>query len=410
MLLLSALFSGSETAYFNLKTHREKIPGDIKILLQDPRKLLIALLTGNTVVNTVMASVAAVLTAKLARVNDWSESLMILVEVVTVTVVLLIFGEVLPKIIAIRKSEEFAANVRLPLKLLILILKPIAILFYTVTHWILKIFRLRSEKIFDSEEELIILTELSEEQGTLQTEESEMIQSIFDFHDKAVHEIMTPRVDMVALPSNTPLDDVMQLICEKQFSKIPIYKKQVDDIKGILYAKDLLPYVTGSRPEVNLASLARAPFFVPENKNLDELLDEFKRKKTNIAIVVDEWGGTSGLVTLEDVVEEVIGELQDPYDHEVSLLRILPENDLIVDGKMTLNDLEEETSLKFPEDRDYDTLGGFFFEKFGNIPSAGDSIEYMNRIYTVKKMAGRRIAKVHIGPEINPEINPNEES
>ncbi len=410
MLILSAIFSGSETAYFNLKSHRKQIPDDIKTLLQNPRKLLVALLTGNTIVNIIIASVAAVMTANLARENHWSQSLMIFVEVAVVTAIILIFGEVLPKIIAIRNSKEFAVNVRLPLKLLILILNPVAILFYTLTHWLLKLLPWKSEKIFDSEEELIILTELSEEQGTLQTEESEMIQSIFDFHDRAVHEVMTPRVDMVALPSDTPLDEVMQLICKKQFSKIPIYKQKVDDVKGILYAKDLLPYVTGSRPKVNLVSLARTPFFVPENKNLDELLDEFKQKKTNIAIVVDEWGGTSGLVTLEDVVEEVIGEIQDPYDHEVSLLRVLPDDIFIVDGKMTLNDLEEETDLHFSEERDYDTLGGFFFEKFGNIPAVGDSIDYENRTYTVKKMEGRRIATVHIGAKKDPENKSHEAS
>ncbi|MBC8479596.1 MAG: HlyC/CorC family transporter [FCB group bacterium] len=399
LLALSGFFSGAETAYFNLRTHRSHIPDDIKILLEDPRKLLVALLTGNTIVNIMMATIAAVFTARLAQEMQWSESLLIILEVFVVTLIILIFGEVLPKILAVRHSEEFAARVKWPLKFFILILNPIAIFFYSLTHWFMKLLPIGEEKVFDSEEELKILTEISEEQGTLQSEESDMIQSIFEFHNKTVHEVMTPRVDMVALPSVTSLDDVMKVICEKQFSKIPIYKEKIDDIKGILYAKDLLPFITGERPKVNLVALSRPPFFVPENKNIDELLEEFKQRKTNIAIAVDEWGGTSGMVTLEDVVEEVIGEIRDPYDQEESQIKVLTGDRFIVDGKMALNDIEEETDLIFPEERDYDTLGGFIFHEVGDVPGENHTVEYNHRVYTVKKMDGKRIEKVMVGPE-----------
>ena len=237
---------------------------------------------------------------------------------------------------------------------------------------------------------------MGEEEGTLKAEESEMIQSIFEFHEKNVHEIMTPRVDMVALSSSTPLDEVMDVIKDKQFSKIPIYKKNIDDIKGVLFAKDILPYLTGSRPQINLSLISRQPFFVPENKNIDDLLKDFKAKKTNVAIVVDEWGGTEGIISLEDIVEEVVGEIRDPYDQEETQVTKIDDDNFVAEGKISIYDLEEETDLEFPEDRDYDTLGGFIFTQYGNIPNIGQQIEYNSYLFTVKEMDGHRIEKVLI--------------
>ena len=358
-------------------------------------------LTGNTIVNVALASLATFITIEFANTNQLNERILIILEVLVVTSIILIFGEIFPKLIAIRDSEIFAKKFHLAVKILVSILYPIALIFYTITNYVLKIIPFRKEKIFDSEEELKILTEISEEQGTLQSEESEMIQSIFEFKDKTVHEIMIPRVDMTAIPSNTSLDLIMDLIKDQQFSKIPIFKESIDNINGILYAKDLVPYLLGSRPNINLSTLARTPFFVPENKKLDDLLLDFKKKRTNIAIVVDEWGGTSGLVTLEDVVEEVVGEIQDLFDKEEPSIKILEDNSIIADGSISIYDLEEETNIIFPEpeDRDFDTLGGLILEVTGNIPKVESSIDFQNRTYTVKSLAGNRINKVHISLE-----------
>ena len=230
-----------------------------------------------------------------------------------------------------------------------------------------------------------------------------MIHSIFDFKDKTVHEIMIPRVDMIALPTDATIDVIMDLIKDQQYSKIPIFKESVDNIKGILYAKDLIPYLVGSRPQINLLALTREPFFVPEQKSLDDLLLDFKEKRTNIAIVVDEWGGTSGLVTLEDVVEEVIGEVHDQFDKNESNIKKIDDNSIIVDASISIYDLEEQTDIVFPdsEDRDFDTLGGLILDLLGDIPKKNDSVKYKNRIYTVKNIEGNRINKVHIGREID---------
>ena len=280
------------------------------------------------------------------------------------------------------------------------ILYPIAQGFYAITNIIMKLIPFRKEKIFDSEEELKILTELGEEEGTLQEEESEMIQSIFDFTEKTVGEIITPRVDIVGLKSTDTLDEAMDIIGEKQFSKIPIYKDSMDNIKGILYAKDIIPYLIGSRPNVNILTLAREPFFVPENKPIDELLGEFKSRKTSIAIIVDEWGGTEGLVTLEDVVEEVIGEIRDPYDKDESDILKQTDGSYIVEGSITIYDLEEEIDIKFPEERDYDTLAGFILEILTEIPVAGENVEFEDMIITVQTVINNRIGKVKIQKNI----------
>ena len=408
LILFSAFFSGSETAYFNVKTHRENVSKKVVSLLNNPRRLLISLLTGNTFVNIAIASLAAYLTHQYAQEKQWPETVLILVEVLVVSGVVLIFGEIFPKLLAIRNSEKFAEKVYLPLKFIMLILTPITLVFHTISNLITKFLPMKKEKIFDSEEELKILTELGEEAGTLQEEESDMIQSIFEFNEKHVREIMTPRVDMVALDSEKSLDAVMDMVTDKQFSKIPIYKGDIDKIKGILYAKDLLPYLTGSRPNIPLASISREPFFVPETKLIDDLMKDFRYKKTNVAIVVDEWGGTSGLITLEDIVEEVLGEIRDPYDKEES--PIVPQNDntFIVDAKISIYDYEEEFELEFPEDREYDTLAGYIFEAIGDIPKVEQKTQYLNHEFTVKKLDGNRIGKVHV--QINQTIDEENDS
>ena len=396
LLILSAFFSGTETAYFHIRKHRKETPEKIKSVLDSPQRLLVSLLTGNTIVNVSIASLAAYITAGFADDYTWSKSTLILMEVLVVSVVVLIFGEILPKMIAIKYSKEYALKMYTPLKIMMFILSPIAQGFNAITSVVIKIIPFRKEKIFDSEEELKILAELGEEEGTLQEEESDMIQSIFDFKEKTVGEIITPRVDIVSLKSDESIDKAMDIIGERQFSKIPIYKDTIDNIKGILYAKDIIPYLMGSRPNVNLQTLARQPFFVPETKPIDDLMEEFKLRKTSIAIVVDEWGGTEGLVTLEDVVEEVMGEIRDPYDQEESNVLKQSDGSFIVEGSITIYDLEEETDIEFPEDRDYDTLGGFILDILTDIPQTGEQVEFNDMVFTVQTVENNRIGKIKI--------------
>ena len=392
LIMLSAFFSGTETAYFNLKTHRDDVPSKLKDLLDNPRRLLVSILTGNTIVNVGIGSLAAIITYRLSPDN---QNLMLL-QVIIVSIVLIIFGEILPKTIAMRSSSQFANIVYYPLRVFMILLHPVTLILNGINKFVLKLIP-KEEKSFDTEEELEILAELGEEKGSLDEEESDMIRSIIKFDDKTVREIMTPRVDILSLPSDASIDDAMDLIAKKQFSKIPLYKDNIDEITGIIYAKDLVPYLIGSRPNVKLQSISRNVYFVPEQKPIDDLLNDFKEKKISLAIVVDEWGGTSGMVTLEDIVEEVMGEIRDPYDLEKSPVSQINDQNFIVDGKISIYDLEEEIEgMSFPEDRDYDTLGGLILDNLEDIPKQGQSVIHDEWMIKVLDLDGNRITKVQI--------------
>ena len=395
LVFLSALFSATETAYFNLKSYNE-ISNDIRKLLSKPRRLLVFLLTGNTIVNVAIGSISASLAISLYSEGDTDINFILFVQVIIITFIVLVFGEIIPKTYAIKKSNHLSKLMSKPLKFFMLLFYPITYVLYIFSKLISKLFPIEKEKVFDSEEELKILTEIVEEEGTIDEFESDMIQSVIEFNDKLVKEIFTPRVDIVGIESNTNLDEVMDLIANKKFSKIPVFEDNIDNIKGVLYAKDIIPYLIGSRPKINLLQLSRTPFFIPETKPIDELLDDFKLKRTNIAIVVDEWGGTSGLITLEDVVEEVMGELQDPYDHEEYHITKKDSNAIIVDGGIKIYDLEENIELQFPDDREYDTLAGFILDSLGNIPKPGEMVNFENFSFKVINLELNRIDKVEI--------------
>ena len=256
---------------------------------------------------------------------------------------------------------------------------------------------IKKEKVFDTEEELRIVTELGQEEGTIKEEESDMIQSVLEFDNKTVREIMTPRVDITSISSDSSIDDLMDLIKEKKYSKIPLYDENIDKIKGVVYAKDLLPYLIGSRPKNRrISDFCKEPLFVPENKPIDDMLDEFKIKKTQIAVVVDEWGGTAGLITVEDIVEEVLGEIRDPYDMEKDLIIKHDSDNYILDAKIGIYDVEEELGVEFPEDRDYDTLGGYIFFKLEKIPEKGEIVKFENWVFKVMELSENRIKTVQV--------------
>ena len=395
LIVLSAFFSSLETALFHLKSH-QKVNKTVRKLLNNPKKLLASLLTGNTIVNISLGSLAAYYTLNNFPDSEYSQSSLLLLEVFIVTVILLIFGEILPKTFAIVKSDKLANLLARILDIVIKLIYPITFVFLQMTKFIIKVLPLKKEEIFDSEEELKMLAEIGEEEGTLKQTESDMIQSVFEFKNKLIKEILTPRVDVVALNSTDSLDSAMDMIIEKKYSKIPIYKESIDNIRGILYAKDIIPYLIGSRPQIDILKLAREPYFVPETKPIDELLEEFKQKKTNIAVVVDEWGGTSGIITLEDVVEEVMGELSDPFDNEEYEVIKQKDGSIIVDGSIKIYDLEENLEIDFPDDREYDTLAGLILDLTGDIPKKGQVVTFEKYSFKVIKLDSNRIDKIEI--------------
>ena len=397
LFFISAFLSASETSFFNLRKH-EKVNKEVKKLLSKPRELLTFILIGNTLANIAIGSIAASYTINVLskKIDYISNENLLFIEVIVITLLILIFGEIIPKTFAVNRSIYFSNLMSIPIIILLKVFKPFFLIFYKISDLIIRVNPFSKEKTFDSEEELIMLTELVEEQGTIQETESNMIQSVFQFDDKLVKEILTPRVDIVAINSTSSLDDAMDLITNQKVSKIPVYKESIDNILGILYAKDIIPYLMGSRPKINLVNLSRDPLFIPETKPIDDLLENFKNKKKNIAIAVDEWGGTSGLVTLEDVIEEIVGEVSDPYDKEEYSFRTISKEHFIVEGAIKIYDLEENLNIKFPDIREYDTLAGYILHYLGEIPKIRQQVDFKNYSFMVVELTKNRIDKVEI--------------
>lgn len=397
LFFISAFLSASETSFFNLRKH-EKVNKEVKKLLSKPRELLTFILIGNTLANIAIGSIAASYTINVLskKIDYISNENLLFIEVIVITLLILIFGEIIPKTFAVNRSIYFSNLMSIPIIILLKVFKPFFLIFYKISDLIIRVNPFSKEKTFDSEEELIMLTELVEEQGTIQETESNMIQSVFQFDDKLVKEILTPRVDIIAINSTSSLDDAMDLITNQKVSKIPVYKESIDNILGILYAKDIIPYLMGSRPKINLVNLSRDPLFIPETKPIDDLLEDFKNKKKNIAIAVDEWGGTSGLVTLEDVIEEIVGEVSDPYDKEEYSFRKISKEHFIVEGAIKIYDLEENLNIKFPDIREYDTLAGYILHSLGEIPKIRQQVDFKNYSFMVVELTKNRIDKVEI--------------
>ncbi|HNR66861.1 MAG TPA: hemolysin family protein [bacterium] len=406
MLLLSALFSATETAFFSLNSlmidklaaRMDKKSKRVARLLSSPRKLLIAILIGNTLVNVTVSSLAALLVTHWARINRFDPHIAMVVNIVLVTFLILLLSEISPKILAAKKPESLALYLVPFVTLIYFLFLPFSILIDKGMNWLIGILKIREreeDKLLQSSE-INALLELGQEQGELEADEKEMIHSIFEFGDTIVREIMIPRTDMVCVSNDTSTDDLILLIKEKGHTRIPVYEETIDQIRGIINAKDLLPSVLNKRNNINLIRLARPALFVPESKKIDDLLRLFQKERQHMAIVVDEYGGTAGLVTLEDVLEEIVGEIRDEYDQEVALHKQLDENTYLVDAKIDIYTLNELLGVAIPEKDEYDTLGGFIFELTGAVPQEDEVITYEKLEMVTVKVERNRIVKVKI--------------
>ena len=246
-------------------------------------------------------------------------------------------------------------------------------------------------------QELSILVERGGEQGILEAEEEQMIQAVIELGDVRIHEVMVPRIAMVTLAAGATMEDAIDIVVEEGHSRIPVYEDTIDEIIGILYAKDLLPFLKGSVSErPALRSLLRTPVFAPESMSVDDLLHEFQRRKVHIAIVLDEYGGTAGLVTIEDLLEEIVGEIQDEYDEEEPLIVRISDDEARVDGRADVDDLAElfDTNLGLEDADEYDTVGGLIYHRIGGVPKPGDQVAVDGLTLTVETTDGRRVGKV----------------
>ena len=404
LLGLSAFFSGSETALFNLKRQDlDKLKHDIAPssrlivrLLSTPKRLLITILAGNTIVNVALASMAALITTEIATSRGTNQVIALVVEIIVLTIVLVILGEITPKVLAMRHSLGFASRIVGTLSVFFKLFSPIAQVFYNLVEKIVGLIGIHPEENFTSDEEIKELVELGQDQGVIGKDEKEMIHSIIEFGDTQAKEIMIPRPDVLMLHTEMSREDVFALIKETGYSKYPLYRDQIDQVRGIVFIKDILPYLHSVSQRINLERLARPAMFVPEHQPIDALLRDMQTQKQKLAIVVDEYGGFSGMVAVEDIIEEVLGDLRDEIDdsdEETEIVKINPDV-YVIAASTALDDVAEILGIKFMEDRDYDSIGGLIYFLSGTIPQAGEIVKYENYSFEVVSVEKNRIEKV----------------
>ncbi len=405
-LLASGLLSGSETALTSMSKLRIKRLFNeeddsfrkLEPWLHEPNRFLITILVGNNFINILASVLAAHLSEVYLESLGFSESVAFssAVAVAVTTFLLLVFGEILPKIFCKEHAVKVSLHAIGPLDFLSKIIHPVSIFFIFLSNAVLKIFggNTIQEVPLLTEDDVKTLIEVSEREGVLEPHETEMIASIIEFDERPVKEIMTPRVDFKAIPLNMPVSEVIEEAIKYGHSRIPVYENDLDHIVGILYVKDLLR-VEFREKDIALDKIIRPAIYIPHTKKMDEVLKMFRLKRTHIAIVVDEYGTTDGLVTIEDLLEEIVGDIQDEYDLEEPEYEIKDNQTIMADAKIDLDDLARILEVEFPA-ADVETLGGFISQLIGRVPRKGEQVEYENLRFSILDSDERKISKVKI--------------
>jgi len=402
LLMLSALISGSEIAFFSLTpTHLDELEKDangklINKLLQKPKELLATILVANNFINIAIVIISTYLTAVMtAGISGW---LKFAIEVIVVTFLILLFGEILPKVYANRNPIKFAKLMATPLLILNKLLFPISVFLVKSSGLVER--KLNKEKLNLSVDQLSQAIVLASDQDTTEAEKK-IFEGIVSFGETEARQIMRPRIDVFALEDTMTSEEVLNEVSTHGFSRIPVYHENMDNIIGVLFAKDLLPYL--NQTDFDWLSLLRDPFFVPENMKLDDLLQDFQEKKTHLAVVVDEYGGTSGIITLEDVIEEIVGEITDEYDQDEVNFYKINHDTYEFDGKTSLKDfykvidIPEKDEEKFEENKgDAESIAGFLLEKSGKFPTKNQVFKFNGYQFTATSIDGKRIKKVKV--------------
>ena len=405
LIVSSGLVSGSETAYFSLKppdfeTLRNSKSSSDKLLSSfrvKPKELLATILIANNLINVSIVILSTYLSSVLFDFGD-NRMLTFVVEVVAITSVILVFGEIIPKILANKKPLMIARLMAKPLNVMMVLFKPFSILLVRSTRIIDKKVGVKGHSISMSEISDAIEITANE---SAPKEEKMILKGIATFGEKEASEIMQSRVNVTALDTHLPFLEVMKIVSDSGFSRIPVYEETIDKVQGILYIKDLLP-ISEKERDFDWASIIRPVFFVPENKKLNDLLQEFREKKIHLAIVVDEYGGTSGIITLEDIIEEIVGEISDEFDKEDKQFKYkkLAEDSYLFEAKTSLNDLCKILHLDddlFDDVKgESDSLGGLLLELEGQIPEKDSKITFKQFVFSVTNVDSRKINEVKV--------------
>ena len=416
LVLIEAVFVAAEISLVSLRHSRidqlidegQRGASRVRRLVQDPARFLAVAQIGVTFVGFLASAYAAVnLGDRLAVVlrdvpivKDVAAGVALLTVTILMSLFFIIFGELVPKTLALARPDRVALALAGPIDVLGRILAPLVSLLTWLTRKIAGGFGTDvAQQVQISSQELKLIVERGGEQGILEAEEEQMISAVIELGERRLHEIMVPRTDISALPVTTSLDDAIDTIIREGHSRIPVYENSIDEVCGILYAKDLLPVLKGQEKRPDLRALLRAPLFAPESMSIDDLLHKLQRRKVHLAIVLDEYGGTAGMVTIEDLLEEIVGEIQDEYDEEEPMTVRLSDDEARIDGRASVDDLGElfDVELAGLEDsEEYDTVGGLIYHRIGGVPRPGDQVrlEEQGLTLTVESTDGRRVGKV----------------
>jgi CBS domain containing-hemolysin-like protein len=321
-----------------------------------------------------------------------------------ITILHIVFGELAPKSIAIQRSVRTIMTISIPLRFFFIVFKPLIWLLNGFANFILKLMGINAVQgeAHHSSEELQYLLEQGKETGALDSNEHELIQNVFDFNERVVKNIMVPRTKISGVDINTPQNELLEILITEGYSRMPVYDDVIDKIVGIVHAKDILPLLA-RHAEIILKDIIRKPYFIPETKKINDLMAELQQKRIQIAIVLDEFGGTAGMVTLEDIVEELVGEIQDEYDEEKPIVEVVNEREFIVNALAPIYDVNEHLPHDLPEDGDFDTVSGWLGDIFGKIPEVGEQKESNGYNITVLKKSEQNIESVKLELLINEE-------
>lgn len=399
LLGLSAFFSASETAIFSankvkirhLAEEGNKRAQLTRRMLENPNRLISTILIGNNAVN--IGATALATTLFIQSLGDSGAG----IATGVMTILVLVFGEITPKTLAAKRSENITLRVSSFLNILATFLSPLIFILNWLTSGLIKFFGgTVPDNPYITEEEIRMLVNVGQEEGLIDLDEREMINSIFDFDDTLVREVMVPRIDIIAINVNEDLKRVIQLVVDVGHSRIPVFEQTVDNIIGVLYAKDLFQLLLGGKEkEHNIKKLMRPAYYVPESKKVRDLFAELRKEKVHMAIVLDEYGGTAGLVTIEDVIEEIVGDIQDEFDQEEPTIETLADGSLLVDARTSVYDINEILDVELPDD-EFETISGLVFHGLGKLPVQGQTLDIDDLHIIVEKIVGRRITKLRI--------------
>lgn len=398
LILASAFFNGAETALISLnriQLHRmieEGLPGTsfVQKLLKMPSNFLTTILTGVTIVNIGASSLATLVAIRLFGATGAG------IATGIVTLLVLVFGEITPKTFATQHAEGVSRFVARYIYYLTLVAEPLIKILNFFSRALIRLLGVkgRANGSNATEEEIRVLLNVGRQEGLIEEEEREMIDSIFDFDDTTVREVMVPRIDVIAVSADVSFDELLDLVLEVGHSRIPVYRDTIDNIIGVVYAKDLLRYVRDGY-RVQVEKIMRSAYYIPETKKTNDLLQEFQKSKIHIAIILDEYGGTAGLVTIEDLLEEIVGEIQDEFDAEDVMIETLEDGSLRVDGRVSIDDLNEVLEIDLPDEQ-YETVNGLVFTLLGHIPMQGERLELDDLLFNVEQTEGHRSSKILI--------------